>query len=217
MSYSGASGYVHAVHTSGLLCDWCWSSTMSKRDAILTATLTLLANKGFHGFSVKQVADLAGVATGTVYLYFRDREHLIQELHDAMIIRVIDEVTEGHDFSLPYFEQYQRVCLCLWHLFIREPNLLLCKLQFDHLPSEVIRQSEAQSRKYDNPLAELFNNGKQQGILKPLANDVLFTLGLEPCLALVLKHILGTFIVDETTLHAVIQATWDGICLKSPA
>ncbi|MBE8717298.1 TetR/AcrR family transcriptional regulator [Cellvibrio polysaccharolyticus] len=188
---------------------------MSKRDAILVATLKLLAGKGFHGFSIKQVADLAGVATGTVYLYFRDREHLIEELHEATITRVIAELSDGHDFSLAPFEQYQRICLRIWQLFMREPDMLLSKLQFDHLPCEVIRQSEGQSLKADSPLWLLFDECKAQGILKPLPNEVLFALGLEPCFALALKHTLGIFPVDASTLEAVIQATWDGICLRS--
>ncbi|MEX0614479.1 MAG: TetR/AcrR family transcriptional regulator, partial [Methylophaga sp.] len=41
------------------------SPSSVKRDAILNATLELLASSGFHGFSIKQLAAKAGVATGT--------------------------------------------------------------------------------------------------------------------------------------------------------
>ncbi|MDF3012757.1 MAG: TetR/AcrR family transcriptional regulator, partial [Cellvibrio sp.] len=39
--------------------------TGNKCDIILAATLNLLASRGFHGFSIRDVAKEAGVATGT--------------------------------------------------------------------------------------------------------------------------------------------------------
>lgn len=189
---------------------------MSKRDAILAATLKLLAGKGFHGFSIKQVADAAGVAAGTVYLYFRDREHLIQELHDEMTHYVLDKVSAGHDCNLSLFEQYQRICLCFWQLFMQQPDILLSKLQFDHLPSDPIRQSAAECRKQFSPLSMLFESGRAQGVLKPLPNEILFVLGLEPCFALALKHIVGAVTINDEMLETVIRATWDGICIRNP-
>ena len=39
----------------------------AKQDAILAAALQLFAQKGFHGTAVPDVAQLAGVATGTIY------------------------------------------------------------------------------------------------------------------------------------------------------
>lgn len=61
------------------------SSPKDKQHLILQATLELLASNGFHGFSMKQLATHAGIATGTIYLYFKDRESLIAELHNQII------------------------------------------------------------------------------------------------------------------------------------
>ncbi|MEA2752174.1 MAG: Bacterial regulatory protein tetR family, partial [Myxococcales bacterium] len=41
------------------------SSPSDKREAILDAALTLFAERGFHGTSVPDIAQLAGVGAGT--------------------------------------------------------------------------------------------------------------------------------------------------------
>jgi AcrR family transcriptional regulator len=51
-----------------------------KRDAILTAALDEFAASGFAAARLDDVARRAGVAKGTIYLYFKDKEALFQEL-----------------------------------------------------------------------------------------------------------------------------------------
>ena len=45
-----------------------------KREAILRAAITVFAKKGFFCAQVADVARAAGVAAGTVYLYFRSKD-----------------------------------------------------------------------------------------------------------------------------------------------
>ncbi|MFO7783704.1 MAG: TetR/AcrR family transcriptional regulator [Thermodesulfobacteriota bacterium] len=47
-----------------------------KKARILDAALDLFSEKGFHGTNTKEIAASAGVATGTVYRYFRDKKAL---------------------------------------------------------------------------------------------------------------------------------------------
>jgi AcrR family transcriptional regulator len=52
----------------------------ARRDAILAAALDEFAASGFAATRIDDVARRAGVAKGTIYLYFRDKEALFQEL-----------------------------------------------------------------------------------------------------------------------------------------
>ncbi len=53
-----------------------------RRKDILDAALRLFASKGFADTSVSDIAVEAGMATGTVYLYFPSKEHVLQGLHE---------------------------------------------------------------------------------------------------------------------------------------
>jgi len=52
----------------------------ARRDAILAAALDEFSAQGFAAARLDDVARRAGVAKGTIYLHFRDKEALFQEL-----------------------------------------------------------------------------------------------------------------------------------------
>ena len=48
-----------------------------KYNTILKAAETLFARKGYHQTSIEEIADLAEVSTGAVYVYFKNKEDLL--------------------------------------------------------------------------------------------------------------------------------------------
>jgi AcrR family transcriptional regulator len=56
-----------------------------RRDDILHAAEKVFAARGFHAASIEQIASTAEYATGTVYLYFKDKEGLFVELFEDKI------------------------------------------------------------------------------------------------------------------------------------
>jgi AcrR family transcriptional regulator len=52
-----------------------------KRKAILKATLDLLVERGFHDTPTSLIAKQAGVATGTLFHHFKNKEELINALY----------------------------------------------------------------------------------------------------------------------------------------
>lgn len=60
-----------------------------KREAILAAALDEFSEAGFAGTRLDDVARRAGVAKGTIYLYFTDKEALFQELVRAMLTPLV--------------------------------------------------------------------------------------------------------------------------------
>jgi TetR/AcrR family transcriptional regulator, fatty acid metabolism regulator protein len=55
---------------------------LDKRDAILRAATDVFARHGFFQSQVADVARAAGVAAGTVYLYFRSKDDLLVSIFD---------------------------------------------------------------------------------------------------------------------------------------
>lgn len=53
-----------------------------KRDAILRAAIDVFAERGFFHAQVADVARAAGVAAGTVYLYFRSKDDLLVSIFE---------------------------------------------------------------------------------------------------------------------------------------
>ena len=186
-------------------------SSPDKRSRILGATLSLLSTCGFHGFSVRRLAEVAGVATGTVYLYFKDREDLIQQLHREIVQELSSHLFVGVESEASEFCRYRRICLNFWAFWQANPDILSSKAQFDHLPPDVRRNQIDESRAQVSPLFELFENGRETGVLKNLPDYVLVTLAIDPITELAHKNRIGLVQVDNSCLESVIQACWDAI------
>ena len=58
-----------------------------KRDAILRAAIETFAARGFFNAQVADVARSAGVAAGTVYLYFRGKDDLLISIFERTMTR----------------------------------------------------------------------------------------------------------------------------------
>jgi TetR/AcrR family transcriptional regulator, fatty acid metabolism regulator protein len=54
----------------------------SKRDAILRAAIDVFAERGYFNAQVADVARAAGVAAGTVYLYYKNKDHLLVSIFE---------------------------------------------------------------------------------------------------------------------------------------
>ena len=187
---------------------------MNKRDIILDATLNLLASRGFHGFSIRDVAKEAGVATGTVYLYFEDREDLIKKLHSQIIDIVARQVFATHDLMAPLYYQFHQMCLNFWALFLRQPAIVLSKGQFDHLPADLLRSRHEEAKLVLTSLFTFLSQGREQQVLKNLPDEILFSLGFEPFFEIARKSLQGLTAVDDVMLEQIICASWDSIALK---
>ncbi len=73
-------------------------SSSDKYQRILDAAVAVFAEKGFHVARVADIADRAGVADGTVYLYFRNKEEIlmsaINTAFDAFVNRARAELSQ---------------------------------------------------------------------------------------------------------------------------
>src|SRR3954454_14169104 len=58
------------------------TASPAKRDAILRAAIDVFAERGYFNAQVADVARAAGVAAGTVYLYFRSKDDLLASIFE---------------------------------------------------------------------------------------------------------------------------------------
>jgi AcrR family transcriptional regulator len=72
-----------------------------RRDAILAAALEEFSGHGFEAARLEDVAHRAGVAKGTIYLYFADKETLFQELIRWQLTPVVGAFEHAAHADLP--------------------------------------------------------------------------------------------------------------------
>jgi TetR/AcrR family transcriptional regulator, fatty acid metabolism regulator protein len=80
------------------------NTTSDKYQRILDAAIEVIAEHGFFHSRVSEIADRAGVADGTIYLYFKNKDELLMAAIDSAFHRFIrraktalDEITDARE------------------------------------------------------------------------------------------------------------------------
>src|ERR1700758_2965577 len=73
----------------------------ARREAILAAALDEFSAQGFAATRIDDVARRAGVAKGTIYLHFADKEALFQELVRTTLVPIVASLDEVRTIDLP--------------------------------------------------------------------------------------------------------------------
>jgi AcrR family transcriptional regulator len=87
--------------------------------SIQDATMRVIARKGIAAATMQDIAEEAGVAKGTIYLYFRDRDELVEKTFDRAITELQRRVHAALD-SEEAFEAKLRAMLTAKLAFFRE-------------------------------------------------------------------------------------------------
>ncbi len=81
--------------------------------------MRVIARRGMTAATMQEIADEAGVAKGTIYLYFRDRDELVEKTFDRAITALHQRLDAALE-SEGSFEQKLRAVLAAEMLFFRE-------------------------------------------------------------------------------------------------
>ena len=114
-----------------------------RRAAILSAALDEFSTRGFEAARLDDVARRAGVAKGTIYLYFRDKETLFQELIRTMLTPLVGTIEAMGEADMPIGLLAER----LVDLFVREV--------YETRRKDVIRLMISEGRRFPK-LAEFY-------------------------------------------------------------
>src|SRR2546422_9003162 len=94
-----------------------------KRARILDAAIRVFAERGFHSATVAEIARAAGVADGTIYLYFKGKDDLLLRLFDEKMTGLVAEVKAALAQERSAAEKLKRFIQLHLALVERNPDL----------------------------------------------------------------------------------------------
>ncbi|EEX51335.1 TetR/AcrR family transcriptional regulator [Pasteurella dagmatis] len=171
---------------------------------IFTAIDHLMAKDGLHNLSMHKIAKAANISPGTIYIYFKCKEELLEQFARQVFARFQRELEKNYDESQSLFGQYRQMWWNIWHFLGENPNIILNMHQYQSLPGfdKVIRE-------WDRSHWTLFcEKGQKLGVLCDLPSNILFSLGLESAMKIAWKQIYFKESFSEGLLESVIQCSW---------
>jgi len=135
------------------------------RQGILDAAVGLLTREGIQGLTMDRVATEAGVAKGTLYVYFTNKEEILDAALDASFDPLIIELSALLEGNLSPDRKLADFSLC--HLrFFDEYKDLIRVLFFDRerTHSEKNHYTDSRYRTFVERLADVLDEGISQGL-----------------------------------------------------
>ena len=93
---------------------------MDKKQRIILTMLELVVEQGVNATPMSQVAKEAGVAVGTIYHYFKNKEQIIEEIY-SMICQDFGVVMMANVPKTDVKLQYETMWLNLYNYFVGNP------------------------------------------------------------------------------------------------
>lgn len=181
-----------------------------KKSALLNATLTLVNDHGFHDAPMSKIAKLAGVAPATIYLYFENKQGLINTLYLVVKSSFSDNAFKGYNENLPVKKGFEIIWNNVADYKLNQIDEASFLSQCDNTPmiDEEIRK---EGLKHLQPLLDLWERGKEEGIIKPLSNFVLYAYTIYPLSFLMAMQERNLYTLSKKVLGETFQAAWDAI------
>jgi TetR/AcrR family transcriptional regulator, repressor of fatR-cypB operon len=188
-------------------------SHLDKREEIIRASLELIAEHGFHGSPMSMIAEKAGVAAGTIYRYFENKDALIIALYREIDERIGAFIMKGYDQEKPIRERFHHIFTALLRYFIANPSDFRYLEQFHNSPYGIALRRDIILRKSGDCFIyrELLEQGVELQVIKDLPMVILFALAFGPLKAVARDHNRGFITLDDAMIDRVMEASWDGI------
>jgi AcrR family transcriptional regulator len=190
--------------------------TADRRTDIMQATLELIAEQGFHGAPMAQIAARAEVAAGTIYRYFAGRDVLITELYRELESRITTSLRKDYPTEKPLRERFLFLVRGLVSYFIENPLHFRYMEQYFNSPYGISLRRDKLLGKPDSEdvLIAVLAEGVSHRILKDFPTGVLLALAVGPLIILIRDHIFGFVALDENLIMQTTRACWDAIKIE---
>lgn len=183
---------------------------MDKKKAIFESTLELVKDNGFHGTPMSLIAKKAGIAAGTIYIYFDSKDELMVELYAYIRTKMVDAMLQNDDEQLPYKERFFNLWLNHCKFYINHPDALCFLEQFTNSPYYLQDNPPKDDERFQKIIKEFTKSGVESGVLKSI-NYQLLGMIIHGSVISAAKIYLRKIKMSEEELRQVAQIVWDGI------
>jgi len=181
---------------------------MDKRTQILNAAESILAQHGFYAFSMHHLAETAGVAAGTIYRYFENKEALMDALQVFIRQEAADDVFTGWQDSFTAKQKYDLMWNNVFNAVLANPKRLIVIEMLHCVP--IINQ--AKITLLDDIAFKRLIDFYQQGVTTARFLDwqllALMAVSFDTSINLAKRIIRNELTFDQKQLDQVREASW---------
>jgi AcrR family transcriptional regulator len=134
--------------------------------SIQDAAMAVIARKGIDETTIQEIADEAGIAKGTVYVYFRDREELLARTADRLFENLLAELTPAFEAEGLFADKLQALAVRQLRFFDEHRGLFRATMALSQREAETNKKRSGCFGQYMTRLETLFTQAGATGELR---------------------------------------------------
>lgn len=187
-----------------------WGDLPPRQARILEAALDLFVARGFHGTSIPEIARRAGVAAGTIYVYFDGKESLV----NALVARLKGDLARDLLRRVRTDSDIRAQFEAIWDVFSRavladERVLAFCDLH--HHAGYLTPETLAAWEPGRALLTAHFQAGRREGVYRDLPPEELRAVVAGVLIGLHKFARAGELTLEPALLERGREAAWAAI------
>jgi len=184
--------------------------SIEKRSALVKATISLVNNNGFHATPMSKIAKMANVSPATIYLYFDNKQDLVNKVYIEVKSAYTSYAFKDFNCESSVSEGFEIIWKRIADFKLKEVEEAMFLAQCDNTPI-IDEASRQEGLKHLQPLLDLWERGKKEGVIKPLSPYLLYAYTINPLSFLMIVQQRGAFQLNQDHLQEAYQAAWNSI------
>jgi TetR/AcrR family fatty acid metabolism transcriptional regulator len=134
---------------------------------IIDAATKIFSQKGFFKAKVREIAREAGIADGTVYIYFKHKDDILISLFEEKMQEVLDNMKEQINQETDPLKKIERFALV--HLQLIEDHKDIAEIiQVELRQSSMFMKNYRNTKFFDylNIISTIIQEGKEKGVIR---------------------------------------------------
>ena len=184
--------------------------SIDKRNALIKATVELVNNNGFHATPMSKIAKMANVSPATIYLYFENKQDLVNKTYIEVKERYTNYAFSDYDDNMSVKEGFEYIWKRIADFKLNDYENAMFLAQCDNTPI-IDEPSLQEGIKHLQPLLDLWKRGKKEGLIKPMSDYLLYAYAVNPLSFLMIAQKRGAFQLDNKQIEEAYQSAWNSI------
>ncbi len=186
---------------------------LTKKEAILKAALTLFTERGFHNTPTSLIAEKAGVATGTLFHHFKNKEELINVLYLDLKMALVGALRADLENSESIRDKIKNSWISGVKWGIMHPKEVHFIFQFANSPF-ITHLTREQAKGLHEFILDIYEQAMREGIIKPTYVEFVPDY-FEGIFNLAISHFLKhPNKISEENLEMAFDVCWNGIAAR---
>ncbi|MBM3307213.1 MAG: TetR/AcrR family transcriptional regulator [Candidatus Eisenbacteria bacterium] len=141
----------------------------NKRERIIAAAARFFGEKGYHNTTTAEVAEAAGVAAGTIYIYFSSKEELLVAVFEEFLDKHMASLREGVEREPGPEAKLRRLIVLGLELMQENPDSARIFLSQLRQSTAMIKMvAKRSSRAYRGIIESTLDEGVRSGVFRPM-------------------------------------------------